>query len=243
MSPRDNIPPYEIMRRRAGEDAPAPVRAPVPGSGAAGGLWQRLRDWWPAADEPLNLRIPRGVAVAVLIGGLGLLILAYWVGHSRGTAKARAAHEQRVEDHRGIYGSRPAPSLPYDPDSSKNAGQTGASAVDNGGISSAAPPRIGGDPRKPGDNYVVLLTTTPDEADRLIRFLKPYGVEAIAVSSNNKRFDSVVALRGFPGSEKGSDAWNEYLETLKRIGREWKRFNGNKGSDLSDMYFSLYRGE
>lgn len=239
MAPRDNIPPYEIMRRRAGEqDRPAPVRAPVTGSGTGFSFFHRIKDWWPAADEPLNLRVPRGVAVAVLVGGLGLLVLAYWVGHSRGASKAQQAYERQIEDQRGIYGSRPAPPLPIDP----NQGSGVESQPDKATSSPAPGTRVGGDPRKPGLNYVILLTTTREEADRLIRFLAPHGVEAIAVSVNNGRFE-VVSLRGFPGSEKGSGAWNDYLETLKRIGREWKRYNGNKGPDLSDMYFALYRGD
>ncbi len=239
---RDQIPPYEIMGRTprgegAAEGEPKGGAAPkasasgrMPAAESMAGLGEWLRTW----NEPVVLRTPKGVAALVLAGVLGLLVLAYWVGHSRGDAAAAERIAQELADRAGLSHPRLPPRGGGAASSGEASGDT-ASPSTGGGEAPAT--------RRAGLNYFVLAHNPPEQAEALVRFLATYGVEAAVIPGHNTGLAKVVALRGFSRDQLVSDGRREYEARLRRIGREWKAANGNKGKDLSDLYLELYKGD
>lgn len=192
------------------------------------------RAWWRSFDEPVVLRVPRGLAVLIVAVAVGIVVLAYWVGNQRGIAAGKAIVEARLEGQTNLLRPRLAPDVPG-----------GDGALDT-------PPQttqtdLNQDPREAGLNYFVLVSyprnaVGRDEALKLVGFLRQYGVEAAAVIGDNARFLSVVALRGFAPEELGAPAVGTYRQKLLSIGRDWKTAHDGRGNDLSDLYLDKYEG-
>ena len=191
-----------------------------------------MEAWHASASEPLMLRVPRGMALSLLGGALLLLMLAYWVGHSRGSSAA----EQRVRAE-FFTGESDAGRLP--PEAfhlDENPVQGSETAV-----TPTRDPKTEADPRIPGRNYLVLALYPYDEAKRLQRFLAGHEVEVLVGPRNNKGLCQVVALTGFTGEQmRSTDAAERFRNRLLSLGRDWKASNDNKGDDLSTMYYSKY---
>jgi len=231
---RDNRPPYEIMGSRAPGAGPGgtPGRGPTPrgGLGAGiGGLGRSLLEAWHAgASEPLMLRVPRGMALSLLAGGLLLLVLAYWVGFSRGnstaTQRVRAEYEPAL-----IESGRVPPTR---------------GGVESTFVGQESPPsalRGYDDPRIPGRNYMVLALYPPQEARRLQGFLAGRQVDVMVGPRNNKGLCQVVSLNGFTREQmRDTDTEERFRTKLLGIGRDWRASNQDKGDDLSSMYYSKY---
>ncbi len=229
---RDNTPPYEIMGKQSVQPQ-APGAMPRPGGGfrsGVGGFGKSVLDAWQAgASEPLLLRVPRGMALSLLAGLLGLLILAYWVGYSRGGSAA----EKRVT---AIYqpvleGADRVPPTRFV-----------ASEGTNTGVSAGVPSASGsGDPRTSGLNYLILALYPPQEAKRLKAFLAERQVDVMVGPRNNKGLCQVVALKGFTRQQyRDTDEKTRFMTQMRALGRDWKSFNKGKGEDLSSMYYDKY---
>src|SRR5690606_37360841 len=150
--------------------------------------------WWDAG-VPVVLRLPRGFAVLVGVAILGLVFLAYWVGYSRGAAAERAAYEEEQTQLR-ITGRLPSGvgrvvEVPVE----------GEGGRVNDGRSDATTRPGGGDPRRPGFNYLILARFPHEEAGRLARFLAERGVETAVIPSDTAGLSHVVALRGFTSEQ------------------------------------------
>lgn len=233
---RDNTPPYEIMGHHPVQPQVS-GRGPRPGGGfrsgfgsGVGGFGRSLLDAWQAgASEPLLLRVPRGMAVSLLAGLLGLLILAYWVGYSRGGSVAEkrvtAIYEPALNGAGRVPPSRPG-------------------ALQ--GTESRAPltgPMTRGrvDRRTPGLNYLVLASCPPKEAQRLQAFLAERQVDVMVGPRNNKGLCQVIALRGFTRQQyRDTDEKTRFMVRMRALGRDWKSSNKGKGDDLSSMYYDKY---
>ncbi len=225
---RDNTPPFEIMGSHPSSPQ-ASGRGPRLGAGI-GGLFRSLGDaWHRSASEPLTLRVPRGMALALMGGLLGLLILAYWVGYNRGDS---AAELRVTETYQGaLNGDGRVP-----PDRSgfnyvaPSTGQ-GARLADSGNR----------DLRIPGSNYLILALSPQNEARRLQTFLGERGVDVLIGPRNNKGLCQVIALRGFtPAAYRDTDENERFMARMRALGREWKSANQGKGEDLSSMYYQKY---
>jgi hypothetical protein len=233
---RDNTPPYEIMGKQPVQPQ-ASGRGPRPGGGI-GGFGRSLVDAWrDGASEPLLLRVPRGMALCLLAGLLGLLILAYWVGYSRGGAAA----EQRVM---AIY----EPSLngavrvpPTRPGGASQGPKTAFSGTSGqGSAQSSAGQRA--DPRTPGLNYLILATCAEDEAQRLKKFLTDRQVDVMIGPRNNRGLCQVIVLKGITPQQYGDQNVRErILAPMRALGRDWKAFNKGKGDNLSSMFYEKYK--
>ncbi len=228
---RDNKPPYEIMGQRP-VTPQAPGRGPRPGAGPGAGLGgvgrSLIEAWRTGASEPMVLRVPRGVAVGLLAGLVGLLVLSYWVGYSRGDSSAQ--RRVRAEYEPALTDSGRVPPPRYRSDGA-------GTGVQGGAIS----PQGYDDPRVPGRNYLVLALYPPDEARRLQAFLAGRQVDVMVGLRNNKELSQVIALNGFTREQmRDSDAEETFKAKLRGLGREWKAANGGKGDDLSSMYFDRY---
>lgn len=234
---RDNTPPYEIMGHHPVQPQ-ASGRRPRPGGGfrsgfrGVGGFGRSLLDAWQAgANEPLLLRVPRGMAVSLLAGLLGLLILAYWVGYSRGGSSAEKRVTAMYEPALSGTGRVP-PSRPGAPEGTESRVPL-AEPVASGRV----------DRRTPGLNYLVLASCPPKEAQRLQVFLaaRPRQVDVLVGPRNNKGLCQVIALRGFTRQQyRDTDEKTRFMTRMRALGRDWKSANKGKGDDLSSMYYDKY---
>lgn len=237
---RDNTPPYEIMGNRpaspqASGRGPRPGMWPGmrPGAGfgaGIGGFFQSMADAWRAgASEPLTLRVPRGMAVSLLAGLLGLLVLAYWVGHSRGGSAAEKRVTAMYEPALADDGRVPPERL------------GGRVNVPNTGQGPGSPAVERADPRVPGSNYLILALYPQEEAQRLRAFFAERQVDVLVGPRNNKGLCQVIALNGFTREQmRDTDAAERFLTRMRALGRDWKAANEGRGDDLSSMYYGKY---
>ncbi len=233
----DNTPPYEIMGSTANKPQ-ASGRGPRPGSGIGGFGRSVVEAWRDGANEPLLLRVPRGMALCILGGLLGLLFLSYWVGYSRGWSAAEkdvtAIYEPNLDGAGRIPPSRPGVT------SGTNTTDSGSSGQLSGQRSTTA----GTDPRIPGMNYLVLAIYPYDEARRLQTFMAGREVEVMLGPRNNKGLCQVITLRGFSRQQfRDTDEAERFRTRLQGLGRDWKAANNGKGDDLSSMYYAKYELE
>ncbi len=221
----------------------APGRGPGPGGGARsgiGGFGRSMMDAWrDGASEPLLLRVPRGMALCILAGLLGLLILAYWVGHSRGDSAAVKRMTAIYEPN--LNGADRAP--PTRPGATRGPAATdsGASGA-SGPISPQRPGAPNSDPRVAGLNYLVLATSPLEEAQRLQQFMAESKVDVMIGLGNNKGLHRVIVLKGITPQQYGDKDFRErILAPMRALGRDWKTFNKGKGDDLSSMFYAKYQ--
>jgi hypothetical protein len=233
---RDNTPPYEIMGQKSAQPQ-ASGRGPRPASGSPGigGFGRSLLDAWHAgAREPLLLRVPRGMALSLLAGLLGLLILAYWVGYSRGDSAA----EKRVT---AIYQPQSDGMGRVPP--TRSGAVTGSETANSGTYGQVSPQSTSGphvDRRKPGLNYLILPSCPPQEALRLQVFMAERQVDVMVGLRNNKGLCQVIAMKGFTRQQyRDTDEPERYMTRMRALGRDWKTANKG-GDDLSSMYYDKY---
>jgi type II secretory pathway pseudopilin PulG len=234
---RDSMAPYEIMGTRGGNGSPAPASdEPI----EPRRHWtQSVRDLWDAG-VPVVVRVPRGFAVLICVGVLALMVLAYWVGFTRGQAALRHAHAEQIAALDRAAGRIPgAGRLVEVPTPDLTAGPQG-----DGGRAVEAQDRASavGDPRQPGLNYLILARYPREEADRLARFLAGRGVETAVIPTDNARFFHVVGLRGFTTDQYRAGVQAAYERQMRQLGRDWQASNAGRGHNLSDMYWRLYTG-
>ena len=227
---RDNTPPFEIMGSRSkpsqgsgGGSKPSSAF----GVGFSGVLRSITDAWRRSASEPLTLRVPRGMALALIGGLLGLLILSYWVGYGRGHSAMKKEFEQ-------IYPSDYAEGGYAPPDR----GSEGGVGTQNQGSGDQSINSKLQDPRRLDFNYLCVARYPQREAERLKRFLEGRGVEVFVTPSNNEGLCQVIVLKGFKADE--ADARERFRAECLALGREWKAFNNGRGDDLSTMYFDKF---
>ncbi|MEM1354751.1 MAG: hypothetical protein AAGH88_07705 [Planctomycetota bacterium] len=251
---RDQIPPYEIMRSRGNAGAPgvgavAPVedgaeRSPNEGmdthqaAGAASESAANSRadrgtaPWWVGSAAPIVLRIPRGLAVAVIFGVLGLLIVSYWVGTVRGKSAAKADAPPQIAGPNG-NAPRQTPEISIsnerDPDG------------DNPETNDRPAMQVFAERREAGLNYLRLLTGNREECIRLAEFMADKRVAIQLVNRDNGEVVVYAVDQGFRGNELSSEEYLAYRRKLQELGRAWRRFNNNRGTDLGTMYPALYK--
>ncbi|MFW5682728.1 MAG: hypothetical protein ACOC1G_06955 [Phycisphaeraceae bacterium] len=242
---KDHLPPFEIMgstpprrpwheRGRGAEEESEPrtreSASPVRSDGVPPGQWLQ---WLSHAGPPLVLRVPRGLAISVVLGVLGLLVVAYWVGYERGESAATPQYETQDRSDR-----IPAV-IRRDAGEGSNNGPTTSTAGNPDGVASLD---AGGavDPRTPGHNYMVMARRNRRDAQRLAQFVMDQGVETILVPLRDDMFLIVATERGFESVR--SEEAQAYRNRLREIGRAWKRHNQGRGSELEDMYFARHDG-
>ena len=215
-------PLYELIRdvkplqsRSSDADDAADQRPPEQGAGG----YRGDRTWLSRAQYPIVLRIPRGLAVMIAAGLLGLVILAYWVGYQRAAVKIDPSGSESTR-----RGGTPSPAV--DPP---------AGRFEEGHYYFIL--ELPSDPTRPDE--------TQRELNRLLAFLQAEAVDAKVVSSNNDVIRIAFArgyLRGFGESEIPGDAYSEYQARLRAVGRTWKNQHGG-ATDFSSMQAEKYLGK
>ncbi len=252
MAPRrDKTPPYEIMRSASRSSASAGGSTPTPQVSESANDASGEAVWWSWAGVgvPIILRVPRGVAILIAIGLLGLLILAYEVGYTRGWSAAEVKIAQSQEINPGAV-------LRSAPDKMRqvrgNRTQASSSSARGGPgqrTGTAASGRSGGkDPRKAGLNYFIVITINappPGHTPELLKFLADHGVETVLGSPNNNGLVPVwVVNRGFTANELyDTPAYKEWYDRLRELGRDWKDQNNRRVNPFENPYPAKYTGE
>lgn len=237
------------VRRPPPPPAPEPVvidEAPRPGEARPGFLER--------AKRPIVLRVPRGYAALIALLLLGLLVLSYGVGFTRGQKDAKAQSQREWEQEQRLLSQgelRPVPTLggPSAPAGSPTGamGRNPASGFPINPGSPTAPRPVGpaeirpvdSDPRVAEMNYLVLAEYPLDEARRLQAFLAQQQVETAVISRNNGRFH-VVDLRPFAPGAVGGAEYQQHVNRLKQFGRVWKQSQRGP-TDLSDLWPQKHR--
>ena len=256
MSGRNSKAPFEIMRRAEQQKAasgaesaplePEKIEQPTQVDPLPSGRARRA--WWAAFDEPMVLHVPRGIVLVVCFGVLMLVAMAYWVGEKRGKTAGAA---EKVAYYEGLKTKYPG--------LDKGKGIPEEARVlfaDGKGLSSDQLTLTEYvyqktddivvteeyDCREVGLNYLIVTTASREKAIELIDFLSIHGVDAAAFPGNNSELVTVVALKGFESPNKEGSDGQRFKSSMLQLGRDWKRRNGNKGRDLSDMYFMKFQG-
>ncbi|MFG0250977.1 MAG: hypothetical protein ACF8OB_19010 [Phycisphaeraceae bacterium JB051] len=251
MSRKDRIAPFEVMRsgrdqRERAQSATEPVaEKPIPDESENQEQPQQAV-FEPTSSGPLVLRIPKGYAALAALILVGLFVLTYWVGYSRGDKDRLAKVRELAESQQEMYNRTALLAATGQSTASGSGAASSTSTQNNSGksVTENMPVVYTTDnpPQKyrAGHNYFVLVHYPPKEATELVEFLGQHGVDAAAIFVNNKRF-KVVALEGFLASELDSQRAREYKQLLRRLGRLWQDSKRGAG-DLSDMYPERYDG-
>lgn len=240
------------MRSRGAAGAPGDAAPGVAGAGAedASELGESVTDttsasagsassgggaaapWWVGSSSPIVLRVPRGLAAAIVVGLLLLLVLAYFVGSVRGSAAAKAnLDEQSTAAVAGTPGPRQAPPVAVSQEPEPVLTEDGGPAA-----------RVDHERRQPGQNYLRLQTGEKEECDRLAAFMADKGVAIQLYETRSGQFIVYAVDRGFRADELNTDACLAYKRKLMDLGRAWKRFNNNRGTDLGTLFFERFDG-
>ena len=215
----------------------------VEGSGVSTGWGTRVRHWFDAErGSPLLLRVPRGIAVVVVSGVLGLIVLGYQVGYRMGaSATAARLAEAGSGTESGVgAGSGSMPGA----EAGSAVGSTPGAGVDWRHVADPSRGRVftpaQADPRRVGLNYLMVARYPESEARALAEFLAGRGVDVAVIPSDNAELFFVAALPGYARGE--GDAMDAMRSRMMALGRAWKQHNQGRGDDLRSMYFDKHEG-
>lgn len=239
---RDIPPPFEVM---GSSDLLRAKRKGDSGQGQTDGLTNQAQDqsdnrtrvtdflsdaWSGSSRRPIVFRVPKGHAVLLVAGIVGLIVLTYLVGLTRGRKAGIAEQQQRQEQiaqQLAVAGGHLGQQL--ETTASKDPDDVGVEKTTNG------------EWRKAGYNYYIIARYPEDDARRLVRFLRSNALETKIVPVNNEGLCHVVGVRRFHRSELRSEQSKEYKREIIRLGRIWRTRHRGTG-DLSDHYAKRYDG-
>ncbi len=245
---------YEMIRAREQSGLPLTVRSSRSSRVGDDDSLDGGRPTWLTPGRVI--RIPVGymlLAAAVLIVTLAF---AYGLGHRRGQAEARNELVEYVKNTAPevndplVSLNRAGEPIPLQGgDRSSVLSVTGTLASDKGGGGGAArhvqprgwgPVQPAKDPREPGKNYFILMTTLEPGAVKLAEFCRQHGLETYALKSKGRLWQ-VVAFPGFEASNRNSREVQATEELIRRIGDKWKETERN-ATDLRGYYPARYNG-
>ncbi|MBC23677.1 MAG: hypothetical protein CMJ32_07150 [Phycisphaerae bacterium] len=222
-------PLYELIRT----GNPDEVDRDTQGQGRSGQAESRKSLLSPG----MHLRVPTGYIWVSVAAVVGLLVLAYAAGYSRGQTEART---QVGQDKLDRLEKTEAESRIQDPlvRTSQPVSTGEAPSPESSSSSSTIPP--GTDPRKSGWNYFVIAHPPQARAMELATFLGEQGLDACVVKDHNGRLRKVIVVPGYRDSaERRSGQIQMLEERIRTAGRRWKNLQrGN--TDLGDYYPEKY---
>lgn len=173
-----------------------------------------------------SVRIPIGYFYLAIAAIVILCVLTYIVGFRR----AESVYEGELDQERfaSLKNGVPRPTDPL----SRGAGDASDDETMGGGVEPftwtgepAAPAAYGqveSDPRKPGLNYFVLITTNRDGARKVAEFCRDRRLEAYVVPvKNSSRNFQVIVLPGYAGGDQQSAAVQVLRQSIDRVIEEW----------------------
>lgn len=218
------------IETRGVDEASSPVSSASPGWKES--LVENWKHWW-SGGAPIVIRLPRGMALVLVLAMLGLLVLAYLTGHSQGVSSGEATAQARFDalERSSMRGGTMV-------------GGHGGIVMPNGERVTPGRGRIflpgDADPRRRGLNYPILARYNLDEAKRLANFIADKGVDTLVVSADNAGLFHVIPLTGFTSGEFGNKKYLAADKQFRDLGRQWKIHNNNRGDDLSSLYWDKH---
>lgn len=210
--------PYELISRTRGLE---------PGRGRS-----------PGDEVPLgpgrSVRVPVGYLLVALAVALGIGVVAFTWGFSRGRDETRTELARTLEQ--AVVGRSV-----QDPLGTPTAEATSPAAPSEGVPSPPAALGAGDDPRRAGLNYFVIAHATPDTAPALAAFCREQGLEASVVSDHNGVLRKVIVTPGYADGARRSDEVQALERRIREVGLRWK--SSRRGNaDFSGAYPELFRG-
>lgn len=253
MAKRRTPPLFEVLTapdRRPGPGAMVgrPVQVPPP---------REPEPTWPAANSGAaapgtGIRLTPAV-ISLGVAALLVVIFGVWFfAFKMGEQKKAEDVKQFLDPNKGATN----PTNPVNPLNPQNGTAAGnGSGVAQTPISEPEPaPDPLADPRKPGNNYLHIVTLESKEADRAVAYLTKNGVLAAVVpakkagnvdlaSARAKNLPLLVfALEPIPSDQyKASERKRQDLvEKVRQVGKKWQR--EEKGpSDFGEPSWALFK--
>jgi len=181
-----------------------------------------------------SVRVPVGYLLLGLAVAIGIGVMAFTWGFSRGRDETRTELAKTLEQ--AVVGRSV-----QDPLGTTAPGEGSASAIDAVAPSVPVAPAPGGDPRQPGLNYFVIAHATPETAPALAAFCREQGLEASVVSDHNGVLRKVIVTPGYADGARRSDEVQALERRIREVGLRWK--SSRRGNaDFSGAYPELFRG-
>jgi len=237
------IPPLEVMGRRSADHQSPTQTVPDATDSLSRGpddYPSHRGDLWSRAQQPMVLRVPRGLVVLIIAGTIGLFVLSYSVGHSRGASAALATFAEGQEPGRARPSAPRRSGVDGGADLSDSPGPDAGLPAENTTYVDLQANPLGVDTREVGLNYYNIAMYDRETAERLIQFLYGHGVESCAVPLQNGRLFQVVDLLGIEPGRVG-DLGKKRKDLLMQLGKSWKKDEKGPG-DLSDAWAEKYTG-
>ena len=235
--------------------APAPPRAAATSTPNIGNLLQEWRDRLQAGWRTLRRRVLRPVELRLsgaVLGGIGvaavgLMALMFQIGQQTASPTPIAGGAVASSDAAAERGTSPADgavvamgSLPLEPLDAPG----GAVTLSNRPRPTVVLPAQ--DPRAVGLNYFTLLAVPPDmleEVRELQAYLAANGVVTYLDKTNRGRLRNLVDVtRGYSRQELDTLEYAEHRYRIQALGQRYRKQNGGRGPDLSDIYPDRYDG-
>ena len=213
----------------------------------------RLQAAWRAAQRkvlrPVELRLPGAALGGVGLGALGLMVLMFQIGQQTATVSPNVAGRETTTPTADASRSLPGNAdgavvamgaLPLEP-----------LDVPGGSVTLSNQPRPtvvlpSRDPRAVGLNYFTLLAVPPDmleEVRELQAYLAANGVVTYLDKTNSGRLRNLVDVtRGYSRQELDTLEYAEHRYRIQALGQRYRKQNGGRGPDLSDIYPDRYDG-
>ena len=202
----------------------------------------------------IELRLPRAVVAMLAVGSVALMGLMYQLGQHTAESPyplAEAGETGGTGIESNAVGSVPGRSeisgavvamgsLPLEPADVPGGAVTLSTGVPR---SVVLPTR---DPRAVGLNYFTLLAVPPDMLDE-VRELQAYlaqnGLITYLDKTNSGRLRNLVDVtRGYSRNQLDTLEYAEHRYRIQALGQRYRKQNGGRGPDLSDIYPDRYDG-
>ena len=178
-----------------------------------------------------SLRLPFGFVAMILVGGVGLVLVAWWAGRGAGAEEARL--DMVTESEVRVIADPLAIPPRVEP---KAHSIVNAAPVQSAPAAVSPPPAavVEGDPRVPGLSYFVLAETRLQGAREIAEFCRQQGLEVAVVLSHNARSAKVIALPGLLSDRMSDPAVQAIDARIAAIGRLWHE--SGRQSAFEDRY-------
>ena len=203
--------------------------------------------WWVGSSNPIMLRVPRGLAVLAIVGLIGLMVLAYFVGYQRGGGGDQVAKHMGASELQGAGTlSQPPAGLTIGDENGTTNGGSGLAANSSTGTGGGQlTPTVdpdkwpSGTKRKPGLNYLRLALYPLDSAKQLQTFMSKRGLNTVLDKKGKDAYAVIAVNLGV--KHIGSDRALAWKALCRQLGRAWGNHLKNDTENLASMYYVLYQ--
>jgi hypothetical protein len=207
--------------------------------------------------RPVEVRLPAGLLLVLVLAAAGLLIGVYQIGQHTGSAPIAGRTlpqpgpvEADTQSADGVAEDSWRDATVVARGTLPERGQLEPRDVPGGAVITPAKDVLRwlpiSDPRIAGLNYFNLVTVAPSEVEgvrQLQRFLAEHRVATFLDTANNGRLRVLVDVtRGFSRQDLDTLEYAEHRHRIQALGKQFQRLNHGMGTDLSDLYLDRFDG-